>query len=72
MNHSATKPLKVPKFVRETLSGLRTASRRNGTEKMTFDEINDEIRAVRTARKCTSRCCVPFDCAKSNTQILPK
>ena len=33
------------------LSDLRTTSRRNGTDAMTNDEINDEIRAARAARK---------------------
>src|SRR5450756_1879207 len=36
---------------RLALSELRTTSRRNGTDKLTIDQINDEIRAARTARK---------------------
>ena len=33
------------------LSELRTASRRNGTDTMTLDEINAEIHAARAERK---------------------
>ena len=36
---------------RLALSNLRAASRRNGTDAMTLDEINAEIHAARTARK---------------------
>ena len=32
---------------RLALSELRTTSRRNGTDKLTLDQINDEIRAAR-------------------------
>jgi hypothetical protein len=40
---------------RLALSAMRTESRRNGTDKMTLGEINDEIRAVRVERKKTQR-----------------
>ena len=40
---------------RLALSDLRTTSRRNGTATMTLDEINDEIRASRAARKNNRR-----------------
>lgn len=33
------------------LSDLRSASRRNGTDAMTLDEINDEIRAARKSNR---------------------
>ena len=36
---------------RLALSELRTTSRRNGTEKLTLDQINDEIRAARKTRR---------------------
>ena len=40
---------------RLALSALRTASHRNKTDTLTLDEINDEIRTARTARKKTRR-----------------
>jgi hypothetical protein len=40
---------------RLALSDLRAESRRNGTDKMTLDEINDEIRGSRAARKNNRR-----------------
>jgi hypothetical protein len=40
---------------RLALSDLRTASRRNGTQALTLDEINDEIRAARAVRKNNRR-----------------
>jgi hypothetical protein len=36
---------------RLALSDLRTASRRNGSDAMTLDEINAEIRAARKNRR---------------------
>jgi len=43
---------------RLALSGLRTASRRNGRDAMTLDAINAEIHAARIARK-THRRAIP-------------
>ena len=40
---------------RLALSALRAESRRNGTDKMSLREINDEIRAARVERKKTQR-----------------
>lgn len=37
------------------LSDLRNASRRNGTDMLTLNEINEEIRAVRAERKSKHR-----------------
>jgi len=36
---------------RLALSELRTTSRRKGTDKLTLDQINDEIRAARKTRR---------------------
>ena len=36
---------------RLALSGLRTASRRNGVDKMSLDQVNAEIRLSRAERK---------------------
>ena len=44
---------------RLALSELRTTSRRNGTDKLTLDQINDEIRAARAARKSRTRRAIP-------------